>query len=79
MQIRNKQTTHQKTKLTIYKTLVRATMIHAAETVTLTQRQGNLRIAQRKIMGITLGLVKMEDNEYKTRSSTGIRIEGREN
>lgn len=45
MQIRNKQTTHQKTKLTIYKTLVRATMIHAAETVTLTQRQGNLRIA----------------------------------
>ena len=52
----------------IYTTMIRPVLMYAAETMTMTEKdEEDLRIVERKIIRTILGLIKTDDNEYRTR------------
>lgn len=65
-----------KTKIRIYKTLIRPIITYAAETMTMTKKEEErLRIAERKIMRTILGPVRVTDKEYRIRTNLEIEQE----
>lgn len=67
------KTLGKKTKMKIYRTIIQPTMMYAAETMTMTQKQEEqLRIQERKIIRTILGPIKTEDNEYRIRTNKEI-------
>ena len=57
-----------KSKMNIYKTIIRPVMMYAAETMTMTKKdEEDLRIVERKILRTILGPIKDQNNEYRLR------------
>lgn len=55
-----------KTKIKIYKTMIKPILTYSAETVTLTQKEENkLQITERKIIRTIVGNVKTKENEVR--------------
>lgn len=57
-------------KIKIYRTIIRPTLMYAAETLSMTKKQEEeLRIIERKVMRIILGPIKLSDTEYRRRTN----------
>lgn len=59
-----------KSKMRIYRTIIRPTMMYAAETLSMTKKQEeDLRIIERKILRTILGPLKINKDEYRQRTN----------
>ena len=57
-----------KTKMMIYKTIIRPIITYAGETITMTKKnEEELRIMERKIIRTIAGPIKINENEHRTR------------
>lgn len=65
-----------KTKLNIYKTIIRPVAMYAAETVTMTKKdEEELRIAERKILRKIYGPIEIVEGEYRRRMNFELKRE----
>lgn len=65
-----------KTKIKVYRTMIRPILTYAAETMTLTmQEESKLRIFERRILRRIMGGIRNENGEYRRRTNQELRQE----